>query len=101
MGAVIDQQTIETILNEQVRPRLEKDGGGVELVRWDRNTKEITLRLRGQCCSCPHSQETIDSIVVKELQEHLPESVCIRVETGLSEDLLDLARNMLNRRTAK
>jgi Fe-S cluster biogenesis protein NfuA len=99
MGAIIDQQTIETILNERVRPRLEADGGGVELVRWD--TSEITLRLRGQCCSCPHSQETIDRIVVKELQEHLPESVCIRVETGLSEDLLDLAREMLNRRKAK
>ncbi|MEN1760137.1 NifU family protein [Anoxynatronum sibiricum] len=101
MPTVTDRQAIETILNEQVRPRLQADGGDVELVHWDENTKEITLRLRGQCCSCPHSQETIDRIVVKELQEHLPEAVHIRVETGLSEDLLALARDMLNRRKAE
>ncbi|SMP58942.1 NifU family protein [Anoxynatronum buryatiense] len=94
-------EVIETILNEQVRPRLQSDGGDVELVSWDSNTKEVILRLRGQCCSCPHSQETIDRIVVKELQEHLPEAVSIRVETGLSEDLLALARDMLNRRKAE
>ena len=94
-------EIIESLLNERVRPRLQADGGDVTLVHWNSHTQEITLQLRGQCCSCPRSQETIDGIVVKELKEHLPKGIHIQVETGLSEDLLALARDMLNRRKAE
>lgn len=66
----ISREDVEEVL-EALRPRLEMDGGGVEL-------KEITpegvvrLRLTGACQGCPMSSMTLQWAIEEELKRRLP-----------------------------
>lgn len=58
---------IEETLEREVKPALQKDGGGIELVDVDGNT--VIVRLRGTCASCSASQVTLKNYVESKLQE--------------------------------
>jgi Fe-S cluster biogenesis protein NfuA len=48
-----DLQKIESILDEQIRPYLQGDGGDLEIVKLD--GKVLTIRYEGACGTCPSS----------------------------------------------
>ena len=50
------RQKIEAALDE-VRPMLQADGGGVELIDVSKEAK-VTVKLSGACGGCPMSQMT-------------------------------------------
>ncbi len=56
----------------QIRPVLEADGGGVELVEV---TEEgiVKVRLTGACGCCPISTRTLKLGIEKQLKESIPE----------------------------
>lgn len=71
-------QLVMKVLNEEVRPRLQKDGGDVELI--DIEGHIVKVALRGMCTSCPSSQLTLKNIVEKALQEQVePELTVVEV----------------------
>ena len=65
----MEEKVIE-VLNK-IRPRLQADGGDVELV--EVKDGKVKLRLTGACGACPMSQLTlkmgIESILKKEIPE--------------------------------
>lgn len=89
------RQEIEKILENQVRPALLKDGGNIEILQYDDETKLLRLRLMGQCSTCPQATNTGDHIVKATLKKALPEIKDIIVESGLSEEMLNLAKKYL------
>lgn len=68
---MIEREDVEEVL-EALRPRLEMDGGGVEL-------SEITsggvvrLHLTGACQGCPMSSMTLQWAIEEELKRRIPE----------------------------
>jgi NifU-like protein len=58
---------IEETLEREIKPALQKDGGGIELVDVDGNT--VMVRLCGTCAACNASQVTLKSYVETKLQE--------------------------------
>ena len=58
---------IEETLEREIRPTLQKDGGGIELVDVDGNT--VIVRLCGNCAACNASQVTLKNYVESKLQE--------------------------------
>lgn len=56
-----------------IRPSLQSDGGNVELVDVDAETKVVKVRLTGACGSCPMSQMTLRMGVERVLREQIPE----------------------------
>ena len=61
----------------KVRPSLEADGGGVELVGiTDDNVVEV--RLQGACRGCPMSQMTLAMGIGRVLRQEVPEVTDIR-----------------------
>jgi NifU-like protein len=58
---------IEETLEREIKPALQKDGGGIELVDVDGNT--VIVRLCGTCASCSASQVTLKNYVESKLQE--------------------------------
>lgn len=48
---------INAVVDEQIRPSLEMDGGGIEILGLDGNI--LTVRLQGACCGCPRASETL------------------------------------------
>lgn len=64
------REKIEEVLT-QIRPMLEADGGGVELV--DVIEGIVTLRLLGACGGCPMSTMTLKGGIERILKEQVPE----------------------------
>ena len=54
---------IQEVVDAEIRPLLQRDGGDVELVDVDGNT--VSVALRGMCTSCPSSQLTKSGIESK------------------------------------
>jgi len=64
------REKVEEVL-AQIRPHLEADGGGVELV--DVIEGIVTLRLLGACGGCPMSTMTLKGGIERILKEQVPE----------------------------
>jgi len=56
----------------KVRPSLEADGGGVELVDITED-KVVEVRLQGACKGCPMSQMTLAMGIGRVLRQEVPE----------------------------
>lgn len=67
---------VENILNTEVKPRLNLDGGSIELVDIKENI--ISVRLLGMCGGCANAQNTLKSFVEKVLKEKLDASLEVR-----------------------
>ncbi|UCC34108.1 MAG: NifU family protein [Candidatus Bathyarchaeota archaeon] len=73
VGTVEDQ--VEKAL-EELRPRLQADGGDIELLGVDQGV--VKVRLKGACAGCPMSTMTLKMGVEQHLKKKIPEVV--RVE---------------------
>ncbi|MBM4311090.1 MAG: NifU family protein [Deltaproteobacteria bacterium] len=56
---------------KKIRPALEADGGGIELV--DVVDGVVSVRLKGACHGCPGAQMTLKMGVERILKEEVPE----------------------------
>jgi Fe-S cluster biogenesis protein NfuA len=84
---------VEDVIEKDIRPQLQRDGGDIEIVGLRDNV--LTLRLRGQCCTCPLSSQTIGGFIKRVLNERINGLKDVVVESGLSEEMLDVARKFL------
>ncbi|MEK7287084.1 MAG: NifU family protein [Elusimicrobiota bacterium] len=64
------QETVERIL-ESLRPRLQMDGGDVELVEITADNV-VKLRLTGACQGCPMSSVTLKMALEAEILRQVP-----------------------------
>ena len=76
MSNIERMQKVMTTLNEVVRPRLQQDGGDVELIDIDGHM--VTVALRGMCSNCPSSRLTIDSVIQQTLREQVDSKIVVR-----------------------
>ncbi|MBI4979111.1 MAG: Fe-S cluster assembly protein NifU [Spirochaetes bacterium] len=67
LTAVQKMKRIEETLETEIRPELEKDGGGVELIDIEGN--RVLISLRGMCSGCNVSNVTIKSFIEPKLRE--------------------------------
>jgi Fe-S cluster biogenesis protein NfuA len=73
---VITKERVEAVLG-RIRPFMQADGGGIELVVVDGNS--ATVQLTGMCATCPSAQMTLFLGVEAALRESLPEFETLRV----------------------
>ena len=66
------KEKIEKVIDEQIRPGLQMDGGDIEVVDVDPNGV-VKVRLKGACGDCPMSQLTLTMVVEKKLKEMIPD----------------------------
>ncbi len=64
---------------EKVRPALEADGGGIELVDVLDDEKVVLVNLTGACHGCPMSTMTIKGYVEQTIREEIPEIKEVRL----------------------
>ena len=64
------KKDVEKALGE-VRPMLEADGGGVELVDVS-DDGVVKVRLTGGCCGCPMSQMTLKHGIERHVRKAVP-----------------------------
>jgi Fe-S cluster biogenesis protein NfuA len=90
---------VEKILDEKVRPQLLKHQGGVQIVDFDQGI--LKVRLLGKCSNCPSANLTTEQLIEKEITEELPDVKQVILVTGVSDELIDMARSILNKRKEK
>lgn len=67
---------IQDVIEKEIRPRLQADGGDLELVDIDRN--KVIIALRAMCVECPMGGVTVNNIQEK-LRELVDESIVVEV----------------------
>lgn len=60
---------VNNIIETQISPELQKDGGDIELV--DIKNKNIYVKLKGRCSGCKNSTMTLKNFAEKTLQDSL------------------------------
>jgi len=66
------KQQVQKVLNE-IRPRIQADGGDIELVEVDEKKGIVKVRLKGACVGCPMAQMTLSEGVGRALKEKVKE----------------------------
>ena len=66
---------VSKIIDEEISPSLQQDGGNIELV--DVDGKVVVVRLRGACSSCKSSQVTLKQFVEKRLREAVEPDIVV------------------------
>lgn len=70
---------INSIIENQISPELQKDGGDITLVDIDGN--KVYVRLRGKCSGCKNSMLTLKSFVEMTLREAISKDIEV-IEAG-------------------
>lgn len=86
---------IEHVLNEYVRPKLAEHYGDVKVVSFEDGV--LKIKMQGQCSNCPSAIFTVEGIIEKEVKEHVPEVERVELIEGVSDELLDFAKKILNK----
>jgi NifU-like protein len=66
---------IEEVLEKEIRPLLQADGGDIELLDIDRNRVQVSLR--GRCTNCPASQVTVKEVVENLLRDKVDPEIVV------------------------
>ena len=86
---------ITIVLKDKVDPILAAHYGGAVLTKYENGIAYV--RLTGACASCPSAQQTIEDVVKSVVTGELDEVKDVILDTSVSEDLLDMARKILNK----
>lgn len=89
---------VERILEEQVRPQLALHQGGIELVDCNASSGVLRVRLTGQCAGCPSAALTTQQLVAEQICNAVEEIREVVLVNGVSDELLQEARELLARR---
>ncbi len=54
---------VKEVIDRYITPVLENDGGMLELLNFDENRGEVTVRFLGSCANCPSSLLSVETIV--------------------------------------
>ncbi len=89
------QKKVTRIIKEKINPILQEHYGSAEITGI--NEGVIKVKFLGACSSCPAAQNTLEDTVKTILMEEMPEVKDVVLDTSVSEDLIDMAKKILNK----
>ena len=66
---------IINILEEHVKPAVASDGGNIQFISYDAESKNVSVMLQGACSGCPSSTYTLKSGIENMLKQMMPGKV--------------------------
>lgn len=90
---------IEQALDEYVRPYLLEHEGDVKIVDFEEGV--LRVQLTGQCCGCPAANITTEEVVRKEMMRAMPEIRDVILDDGVTEDMMQMAKQFLKTKKVK
>ncbi len=66
---------IQEVIEKEIRPTLQKDGGNIEFVNLINNI--VQVKLQGKCATCPVSQVTLKNTVQARIQEFVSKKLMV------------------------
>lgn len=89
-------EEIEKVLDERVRPDLSLHGGDIRVEKLEDGV--LHVRMLGHCSGCPSAELTMENLVNTELKEAFSDLKQVVLVTGVSDDLIAAAKEILSRR---
>lgn len=89
------EERIKELLEEKVNPLLAQHFGSAKLTGLENNVAKV--RMLGACGSCPSAQFTLEDVIKGVLMEALPTLEDVVLDTSVSDDLIDMAKKILNK----
>jgi Fe-S cluster biogenesis protein NfuA len=89
-------ESIERVLDESVRPVLRKHQGGVRVVSFGDGV--LKVKMQGSCNNCPSAVFDVEQLVAAEVRAAIPEVKGVTLAAGVSDDLLEMARELMKSR---
>lgn len=86
---------IELALDRYVRPKLAEHYGNLKVLSYENNI--LKIKLIGECSNCPSAKFTVENIIEEELKRHVPEINQVVLIEGVSDEILELAKKILNK----
>ena len=71
------RKVLDKILND-IRPALERDGGNLELVKFDEKKGIVEIAFQGACAHCPLADVTLNHLIEAEIKAKMPEIKIVR-----------------------
>ncbi len=69
------EKEIQKLIEEYIQPAVASDGGNIDLVEFDEDTKTAKMLLQGACSGCPSSTITLKNGIETLLKQMLPNQV--------------------------
>jgi Fe-S cluster biogenesis protein NfuA len=88
-------EKISKVLSEKVNPVLASHFGGIKLTKFENGIAYV--KMTGECSTCPSAQFTIEDVVKGIIMQEVPEVKDIVLDMSVDEELLDMARKILNK----
>jgi len=88
------KEKIQMIIDIEITPYLETHNGGVEILEFNEKINKLSLRLSGKCCTCSSALGTIENLIKRKIYSYFSD-IDIVVETGVSNELLEIAKKYL------
>mgnify|MGYP001438295283 CR=1 FL=1 len=66
-------ENLEKIVEKEIRPSLQMDGGDIRLIDFDETTGVLQVELQGHCAHCPMMEYTLKEGIETELKSHFSE----------------------------
>jgi len=66
---------IQDVIDKEIKPILERDGGGIEFMDLEGNV--VKVKLQGMCASCRNAKITLQNLVQKKLNEFLSNQLIV------------------------
>ena len=75
MADNIEKSVIDAI--NAIRPALQNDGGDIEFINYDSESKNAHVKLVGACAGCPMSQLTLTNGVQRYIRETVDPEITV------------------------
>lgn len=75
MADNIEKSVIDAI--NAIRPALQNDGGDIEFINYDAESKNTHVKLVGACAGCPMSQLTLTNGVQRYIRETVDPEITV------------------------
>lgn len=92
----MDLESLNKLIEEKVNPVLGQHFGACEATEIKDGV--VYVKMTGACGQCPSAQDTIESVVKEIIMQELKEVKDVVLDDSVSEDLLNMARQILSLR---
>ena len=89
-------EQVKKTLKEKVEPSLAEHFGGAEVTEITEDGV-VYVKMTGACGSCPAAEEELSGVIRDLLIAECPEVTDVKLDRSVSEELLDFARQILNK----
>lgn len=90
-------EAVKKSLKEKVEPALADLFGGAQVTEIT-DEGVVYIKMTGACGTCPAAEEELSGPIKEALSQDCPEVTDVKLDQRVSEDMIDFAKQLLNKK---